>query len=241
VAVFNTEVVYPPRDSLHDLLKDSLFLTPSEISQLVTSPAMDTLKGARDRAMIATLICTGVWARELVNLDVEDVLEAALQIRQGDKINRIIPYSRLKWGLSLLKTWMRRAGIYSGPVFVSIGRNDQINFDETGNPKRLSSTPVSLLLRSYPIRIDDQYIPIKARQLRYMYDHILYSQGTPDLIILRNMGYGENEGIQILMRSYLLPKQAVLRRMALRNRDSCLDATISWPGRDAKLMFLCAR
>lgn len=212
VDVFVTRTPPTPRDYLRDLLRDCLFLTPSEINQLLAAPAMNTLQGVRDRAVIATLICTGVRAHELVNLNVEDVLSDALQIRDGHKIGRIIPYENLKWGLELLQTWIRKAGIAFGPIFVSIKGGDQLNIDEADNPKRLSSAMVGRVLRSYPIRVDDQHITVKPRHLRYMYGYILLSQGTPDDIIRRNLGFGRNEGMQYLLRSLMLPEQVLLRR-----------------------------
>lgn len=219
VSVWETEVAHPPYDLYQDLLRDSLFLTPAEINQLLSAPATDTLKGVRDRAIMATLLCTGIWAHELVRLDAEDILEDALQVREEDTVNRVVPFGDLRWGLELLRVWLRQAGIFSGAAFVSIGRNDRIKVDEPDKPRRLSAVAVSLMLRQYPIRVDDQYITVRTRHLRYMYGYILYSQGVPEYTILQNMGYGKNQGARTLWRIGVLPRQADLRKMDAQQEE----------------------
>ena len=65
-----------------------LWLTPSPVAALVQAPGLDTLKGLRDTALIALLLCTGIRAAEAVALDRTDLRAQlggalALKIRSG--------------------------------------------------------------------------------------------------------------------------------------------------------------
>ncbi len=77
---------------------DHLWLTPPQVATLVLTPGFDTLKGLRDTAMIALMLCTGVRAAELLALDFDDLQvmfgsTLALRIRSGKgSKQRLIPY-----------------------------------------------------------------------------------------------------------------------------------------------------
>lgn len=92
-------------------------LTVRQANALLQSPGLDTLKGLRDTAMIALLLCTGIREAELCALDVPDLRQQlggalALRVRhgKGDK-QRLIPYGDLDWALVLVAKWLVLAGI----------------------------------------------------------------------------------------------------------------------------------
>ncbi len=69
------------------------FLTVKEILRLLETPATDTLRGLRDRAILETLYSTGLRVSELIGLDWEDLDEAqgVLRARGKGKRERIVP------------------------------------------------------------------------------------------------------------------------------------------------------
>lgn len=71
------------------------FLTEEEVRKLLETPDVNTLLGARDRAMLETMYSTGVRVSELVDLNVADIdfVGEALHIRGKGKKERVTPIS----------------------------------------------------------------------------------------------------------------------------------------------------
>ena len=69
------------------------FLTVEQIQKLLDTPDVDTLLGARDRAMLETVYSTGIRVSELVDLNMEDVdFEGeCLRVRGKGKRERVAP------------------------------------------------------------------------------------------------------------------------------------------------------
>lgn len=132
-------------------------LTARQANALLQSPGLDTLKGLRDTAMIALLLCTGIRAAELCALQVADLRqhvggELALRVAhgKGDK-QRLISYGDLDWSLALAEKWLALAGIAEGPVFRGMYKG--------GRRLRLAVKPLALqavgqMLDGYLIMID---------------------------------------------------------------------------------------
>ena len=71
------------------------FLTVEQIQKLLDTPDVNSLLGARDRAMLETIYSTGIRVSELVDLNIEDVdFEGeCLRVRGKGKRERIAPIS----------------------------------------------------------------------------------------------------------------------------------------------------
>lgn len=101
------------------------WLTAAEAEQLINAPDDTTLKGKRDRALLAVLIGCGLRRDELARLTRDHI-----QQREGrwvivDLIGkraklRSIPMAA--WIKSLIDRWTDAAGIAAGPVFVYVTR-----------------------------------------------------------------------------------------------------------------------
>jgi site-specific recombinase XerD len=174
---------------------DHLRLTPSQVASLVLTPGVDTLKGLRDTAMIALMLCTGVRAAELLALDVDDLQvmfgsTLALRIKSGKgSKQRLIPYGAQDWGLTLTQQWLDRAGITSGAVFVGMRKGDNFYLTKEGKHVRLSERSLEYTLESYPISIDGELRTVTPHDLRRTYARQLYLIGTDLTAIQQNMGH----------------------------------------------------
>jgi site-specific recombinase XerD len=174
---------------------DHIWLTSSQVAALVLSPGLDTLKGLRDTAMIALILCTGVRAAEALALDVEDLRaqlggELALRIKSGKGMKqRLVPYGAQDWGLTLVEAWLQRAGLISGPVFVGMRRGDNFYLDSDGQHMRLSERSLEYTLRDYPISINGELCTVAPHDLRRTYARQLYLIGTDLTAIQQNMGH----------------------------------------------------
>lgn len=174
---------------------DHLWLTPSQVATLVLTPGVDTLKGLRDTAMIAIMLCTGVRAAELLALDVDDLqvmfgstLALRIKSSKGSK-QRLIPYGAQDWGLTLTQQWLDRAGVSSGAVFVGMRKGDNFYFNKEGKHVRLSERSLEYTLQSYPISIDGELRTATPHDLRRTYARQLYLTGTDLTAIQQNMGH----------------------------------------------------
>jgi site-specific recombinase XerD len=174
---------------------DHLWLTPTQVAALVLTPGVDTLKGLRDTALIALLLCTGVRAAELLALNVDDLqvlfgstLALRVQSGKGSK-QRLIPYGAQDWGLTLTQQWLDRAGILFGPVFVAMRKGDNFYLTKEGHHFRLSERSLEYTLRDYPISIDGELRTVTPHDLRRTYARQLYLTGTDLTAIQQNMGH----------------------------------------------------
>ena len=174
---------------------DHLWLTPPQVATLVLTPGADTLKGLRDTAMMALMLCTGVRAAELLALDVDDLQvmfgsTLALRVKSGKGAKqRLIPYGAQDWGLTLTQHWLDRGGISSGAVFVGMRRGDNFYLNKEGHRVRLSERSLEYTLQSYPISVDGELRTVTPHDLRRTYARQLYLTGTDLTAIQQNMGH----------------------------------------------------
>jgi len=105
------------------------WLTADQYRSLLHAPCPDTLRGKRDRAILAVLIGCGLRRAELVGLQADD-----LQIREehwvvADLIGkgkhiRTVPMPN--WVKRAVDAWMQAAGITTGFIFRGVGRSGAI-------------------------------------------------------------------------------------------------------------------
>ena len=105
------------------------WLTADQCRSLLRAPCPETLRGKRDRAILAVLIGCGLRRAELVGLRAED-----LQIREEhwvvadligkDKHIRTVPMPN--WVKEAVDVWVQAAGISTGFIFRAVSRNGAI-------------------------------------------------------------------------------------------------------------------
>lgn len=170
-------------------------LTARQANTLLKAPGLDTLKGLRDTAMIALMLCTGIREAELCALQVADLRqqlggELALRVRhgKGDK-QRLIPYGDLDWSLALVEKWLTLAGITEGPVFRGMYKGGRRIRPAV---KPLAVQAVGQMLDEYPITIDGVATKVNPHDLRRTYARRLYEAGTTILAIQQNLGHASH-------------------------------------------------
>ena len=105
------------------------WLTPEEASALLGTPDAHTLKGARDRAILALLIGCGLRRAELAGLMVDSI-----QLRDGrwvlpdlhGKGRRIRTVPMPAWTKRIVDAWTGRAGITQGRLFRPVNKGGRI-------------------------------------------------------------------------------------------------------------------
>lgn len=106
------------------------WLDREQAQDLINSPNPKTLKGLRDRAILAVLIGTGIRRSEAMALTFDH-----LQQREGrwvilnlvGKGNRTRTIPMPSWAKAAVDTWAEKAGIGEGHIFRSFRRGDRIS------------------------------------------------------------------------------------------------------------------
>ena len=171
-------------------------LSPSQAIALIDAPGVDDLKGLRDSAIIALMLCTGIREAELSGLVVDDLRQAiggelALRVTEGKgKKQRLIPYGELDWCLVLVDAWLLKAGIDEGPVFRGLKRN------KTPRSQAMTTRAVQLMLSEYKIPINGAMRAIRPHDLRRSYARLQYEAGMQPLALQQNLGHVKHETTQ---------------------------------------------
>lgn len=111
------------------LTRDDLFLALDKMG--------DSIKDARDRALLLLGFATGLRRSELVSLDCEDIervrqgvvvtLRRSKTDQEGDGRRIGIPFGRTRHcPVGSLDRWLSRAGIERGPIFRPVNRHGQV-------------------------------------------------------------------------------------------------------------------
>jgi site-specific recombinase XerC len=170
-------------------------LSGRQAANLLKAPGTSTLKGLRDTAMLAVMLCTGIREGELVALNVSDLRqrldgELALLVRHGKgNKQRLIPYGEYDFCLALVDLYLHRAGITEGVVFRGMVKGDKIRTD--GKP--LTTRSVQKILARYPVMIDGQVKAIKPHDCRRTYARLQYDSGATLESIQENLGHSSVE------------------------------------------------
>lgn len=108
------------------------WLSKEQAQALINAPDVSTVKGLRDRAMLAVLLGCGLRREECAGLRMEHI-----QQREGrwvivdliGKRNKVRSVPMPSWAKAAVNAWCSVAGIKSGPVFLSIRRGGHVQQD----------------------------------------------------------------------------------------------------------------
>ncbi len=113
-------------------LKIGIWLTVAQADELLSTPDASSLKGKRDRALLAVLIGCGLRRDELARLVVENVQQRAgrwiiVDLRgKGGRV-RSIPMSAVS--KAALDLWTQAAGIQTGRIFRPVNKSGELSGD----------------------------------------------------------------------------------------------------------------
>jgi|CXWK01.1.fsa_nt_gi integrase len=105
------------------------WLPKSEAQQLLDAPDANTLKGKRDRAMLAIMLGGGLRRSEVANLTYEHI-----QMRDArwvivdlvGKHNRVRTVPIPSWAKLAVDEWTTAAGLTTGPVFRAVNKGGKV-------------------------------------------------------------------------------------------------------------------
>lgn len=148
------------------------WLTKHQAEGLINTPDTSTLKGLRDRAILALLIGTGIRRGELANLTFDHI-----QQREGrwvivdlvGKRKRVRTVPMPSWSKAYINYWTKVAGINDGFVFRSIRRGGHLDGE------RMTAQAVYKVVKKY-IRILD--LDLAPHDLRRTFSKLSYKGGA---------------------------------------------------------------
>lgn len=176
---------------------EHLRLKPYQVEALARAPGISSLRGLRDTALMALMVCTGIRAAEAAGLRVDDLRqrlggELSLRVREGKGgKQRLIPYGPLEWCLVYVDGWLEQAGIGVGAVFRGIRRGGKTVRDEGIGPWLVND-----IMNSYPILIDGDLRAVKPHDLRRTYARSAYDFGMDLERIRQNLGHASLQTTQ---------------------------------------------
>lgn len=168
-------------------------LSKQQADDLLRQPGIFTKKGARNSAMIALMLCTGVREAELCAVTADDLEqqldgEIALMVRRGKGAKqRLIPYGELIWCLNFVHHWLRMARITEGAVFRRIRKNGLIGAEH------LSTRAVQMMLSEYKVLHNRRLVHPRPHDLRRSYARRLWEENVDPIRIQQNLGHSQLE------------------------------------------------
>jgi len=171
------------------------WLTADQARALVEAPDTSTLRGARDAAILALLLSTGVRVFELCALRVDDLRgylgrEPALVVRAGKgNKQRLVAYGEMIWCLDYVERWLKAAEIRRGYVLRGIieGRIQRVR------QGRMATDTARLVLQKYPIEIEGELVTLTPHDLRRSYARLQYEAGMDLVALQHNLGHASHD------------------------------------------------
>lgn len=168
--------------------------------QLAGNHPAAPLQAARNAALVALLLCTGIREFELTALQVADLKatneagDLCLLVRQGKGgKQRLIPYGELAWCLEIVYRWLELAGITEGAVFRGL-YNPAANGRQKVREAAMSENAVQDVLAALPpcgYTSAGKPINPAPHDLRRTYAKLQYDAGMEPIAIQQNLGHDD--------------------------------------------------
>lgn len=158
-------------------------LSSQQAEALMNAPASETVKGQRDRALLALLVGCGFRRNEIVRLNVDDLRHhdgrwVLVGVIGTHRKSRIVPLP--PWAKLALDKWISLARIETGAIFRAVDRNG------VPTDRRLSSPMVLEIVKGYGKQIG---LKISPRGLRHTCGMLCRSRGADLEQIQLLLGY----------------------------------------------------
>ncbi len=141
-------------------VRSGTWLTPEQARALLDAPSPETLRGKRDRALLALLLGCGLRRDELANLACDRVAQREKRWVIADiegKGNRIRSVPMPQWAKSAMDLWIAAARIRKGLVLRAINQKGDV-------ADGLTAQAVYLIVRGYAHQLGIRIAPHDLRR-----------------------------------------------------------------------------
>lgn len=186
-----------------------LRLTLEELQSLMDSIRTDSLKGLRDRALLALLAGAGLRVSEAVKLTLRDVFltengvgQRAIHVRDGKhgKSRKVVLNGwNSSWILRVVQAYTDALGLLpvtapDAPLLYGVKRLKSGGYDS--NDKRLSVRAAQDVVSEFHITRDGQLVPIATHDLRRTYAKLCRDAGMEWEALRENLGHADLQTTQ---------------------------------------------
>jgi len=159
------------------------WLTKDQAQSLINSTDKTTLKGLRDRAILAVMISTGLRRSEVASLTFDHIQQRDGRWVIADmtgKGNRVRTIPMPSWTKVAIDQWTQSANITGGRIFRSINRGDNLSGDS------MTSQAIQDVVKYYA---DKSGLGLSAHDLRRTYAKLSRKGGADLLQIQLSLGH----------------------------------------------------
>lgn len=166
------------------------WLTREQAQALLNLPDTSTVKGLRDRAILAVALGCGLRRSEVSGLTVEDVQQRDGRwvivdlVGKGGRV-RTVPMPN--WTKAAIDAWTGAAGITTGALFRSMRRGDHIDGDD------MSDQAIADVVTSYA---DQLGVDLAAHDARRTFAKLAHKGGAPVEQIQLTLGHADPKTTQ---------------------------------------------
>jgi site-specific recombinase XerD len=159
------------------------WLTSEQCLILLAAPDVSTIKGIRDKAILALLLGSGVRRSEVATLAVGDIQqreERWLIVDLLGKHGRIRTVPIPIWAYEEVVRWQSAARITEGPLFRAVTRHGQVI------PHKLTGQAIYGIVRAYAMNLG---LGISPHDLRRSFAHLAHAGDAPLEQIQLSLGH----------------------------------------------------
>ena len=149
------------------------WLTLEQAQMLINTPDITTLKGLRDRAILAVMLNTGLRRSEMAKLSFDHIQQREARwvivdlIGKGKRV-RTVPIA--SWAKQAVDEWTQAANISKGNIFRPINKGDNLSGDH------LTSQAIQNVIKEYASKAG---LNISAHDARRTFAQLSYQAGAP--------------------------------------------------------------
>lgn len=153
-------------------VKAGNWLSKEQAQALINAPDITTLKGLRDRAILAIMVGSGLRRSEVAFLSLKDIQQREGRwvivdiVGKGNRV-RSVPISG--WSKVAIDEWTKAAGIDSGNVFRRVNKGDRVMGES------MTAQAIRDVVKEYSNRLGYE---IGAHDLRRTYAKLAHKGGS---------------------------------------------------------------
>jgi integrase len=194
------------------------WLTREQAETLLSFPDLGTLKGIRDRAILAVLIGTGLRRSELASLDLQHIQQRDGRWLIADlvgKHGRIRTVPLPAWAYAALNRWIEAVPSWDGPAFRSLTRNGQVSL------RRISPQAVFTIVKTYAEKLG---MAVRPHDLRRTFAKLAYLGKSPLEQIQLSLGHASTITTELYLGVRQDLRDAPCDRLGLTFADGSPDS-----------------
>ncbi len=153
-------------------VKAGNWLSKEQAQALINAPDITTLKGLRDRAILAVMVGSGLRRSEVANLSLKDIQQREGRwvivdiIGKGNRV-RTVPISG--WSKVAIDEWTKAAGIDNGLIFRRVNKGDRVSGES------MTAQAIRDVVKEYSSRFGYE---VGAHDLRRTYAKLAHKGGS---------------------------------------------------------------